>query len=495
MLKKLCAMIVVFALLIPAIKAYPDGRTIGDANNDGETEYLNDIDYWENAIIQGDTNAIYRVDTTDEVQDSNTSDISDKRISGESPEKIIYQVVEDYDEVSNAYYDYEYDWISGGGYVVRPTDTPTPTEPEEITDTPSPTEPEEVTDIPSPTEPEEITDTPSPTEPEEITDTPSPTEPEEITNSPSPTEPEEPDITPEITEIPEPTPTPKPIPRPDPSGKVYIIPEEKTPTKVTYDIDLEVGRYARMVPTEKINTTKKSSDTNIINDPRDAVDSFGGVYEARANNPGDATITFYNQSKNFTEEWNVHVYCRPLDFEKTQYVVEKKAGKDAYITLFLKYFEYEFEYAYAFEWETSDKTVAYQAGGDKLSTFCRFCITKPGVTIITVKDKYGRSSQCALVVKDADIANSEPETTPTDDPDSPDVSDKLWTPGDIDDDQNITPKDVTLLRRHLAGGWDVTINEKAADVDGDGSITPKDVTILRRYLAGGWGVELAGKKE
>ncbi len=62
--------------------------------------------------------------------------------------------------------------------------------------------------------------------------------------------------------------------------------------------------------------------------------------------------------------------------------------------------------------------------------------------------------------------------------------------GDADGDNDITPKDVTMLRRHLAGGWIVTIIEANADVDGDGDITPKDVTILRRYLAGGWGVTL-----
>lgn len=62
--------------------------------------------------------------------------------------------------------------------------------------------------------------------------------------------------------------------------------------------------------------------------------------------------------------------------------------------------------------------------------------------------------------------------------------------GDTDVDGNITPKDVTLLRRYLAGGWNVEISEANADVDKDGSITPKDVTMLRRYLAGGWGITL-----
>ncbi len=68
--------------------------------------------------------------------------------------------------------------------------------------------------------------------------------------------------------------------------------------------------------------------------------------------------------------------------------------------------------------------------------------------------------------------------------------DSEHTIGDIDEDGTITPKDVTLLRRYLAGGWNVQINMSLADIDQDGSVTPKDVTLLRRYLAGGWGVEM-----
>ena len=66
--------------------------------------------------------------------------------------------------------------------------------------------------------------------------------------------------------------------------------------------------------------------------------------------------------------------------------------------------------------------------------------------------------------------------------------------GDVDGDGDITPKDVTILRRYLAGGWNVSVSVEDADVDGDGDITPKDVTVLRRFLAGGWGVELPVKE-
>lgn len=65
--------------------------------------------------------------------------------------------------------------------------------------------------------------------------------------------------------------------------------------------------------------------------------------------------------------------------------------------------------------------------------------------------------------------------------------------GDVDDDGKIGAKDVTTLRRYLAGGWNVSINLDKADLDGDGNVGAKDVTLLRRYLAGGWGVTLLPK--
>ena len=61
--------------------------------------------------------------------------------------------------------------------------------------------------------------------------------------------------------------------------------------------------------------------------------------------------------------------------------------------------------------------------------------------------------------------------------------------GDVNEDGSVDQKDVTLMRRALAG-WEVTINETNADVNADGSFDLKDVTILRRYLAG-WDVTLA----
>lgn len=64
--------------------------------------------------------------------------------------------------------------------------------------------------------------------------------------------------------------------------------------------------------------------------------------------------------------------------------------------------------------------------------------------------------------------------------------------GDIDGDGTINAKDVTTLRRYIAGGWEVSILSANADIDDNSEINAKDVTMLRRYLAGGWGVVLNG---
>ncbi|MBQ7541260.1 MAG: hypothetical protein IJT44_03100 [Clostridia bacterium] len=62
--------------------------------------------------------------------------------------------------------------------------------------------------------------------------------------------------------------------------------------------------------------------------------------------------------------------------------------------------------------------------------------------------------------------------------------------GDADADGVLSLKDVVLIRRFLAEGWDVEIDESAADVDGDHAVTLQDVVLITRCLAGGWDVTL-----
>ncbi len=67
---------------------------------------------------------------------------------------------------------------------------------------------------------------------------------------------------------------------------------------------------------------------------------------------------------------------------------------------------------------------------------------------------------------------------------------KNYVPGDINGDGTVGTKDVTVLRRYIAGGYYVTAVEPVLDVNGDGEVTTKDVTVLRRFIAGGYGIVL-----
>ena len=69
---------------------------------------------------------------------------------------------------------------------------------------------------------------------------------------------------------------------------------------------------------------------------------------------------------------------------------------------------------------------------------------------------------------------------------------KKYLAGDVDGDGDVDQRDVTRLRRYLAG-WDVEIIMEACDADGDKDIDQRDVTRLRRYLAG-WDVTLGGNE-
>ena len=62
------------------------------------------------------------------------------------------------------------------------------------------------------------------------------------------------------------------------------------------------------------------------------------------------------------------------------------------------------------------------------------------------------------------------------------VLERKVTNGDINGDGTVDAKDVTVLRRYLAG-WSVDIQLSAADMNGDGEVNAKDVTVLRRQLA------------
>lgn len=62
--------------------------------------------------------------------------------------------------------------------------------------------------------------------------------------------------------------------------------------------------------------------------------------------------------------------------------------------------------------------------------------------------------------------------------------------GDLNEDTSIDVRDVILLRKFIAGGYEVIIDEDSADVLKDGILNVKDVTTLRRFIAGGYDIVL-----
>lgn len=66
------------------------------------------------------------------------------------------------------------------------------------------------------------------------------------------------------------------------------------------------------------------------------------------------------------------------------------------------------------------------------------------------------------------------------------VMDYLY--GDLNGDRKVNTTDIIMLRRSIADGYAVTINELAADVNNDQRRNATDVILMRRYIAGGYGV-------
>ena len=54
----------------------------------------------------------------------------------------------------------------------------------------------------------------------------------------------------------------------------------------------------------------------------------------------------------------------------------------------------------------------------------------------------------------------------------------------MDEDEDVSIIDATLIQRHLATMPVPIFNELAADVDGDEEVTILDATLIQRHLAG-----------
>ena len=119
------------------------------------------------------------------------------------------------------------------------------------------------------------------------------------------------------------------------------------------------------------------------------------------------------------------------------------------------------------ELSTYPYSIYVSAGSTAEATFSTFPTDKP--IMLRMQQTMGSSSEYCFI-DDIEICY---EST--------------WTPeyilGDVNDDGQVSIKDVTTLIDYLLGG-DVTINELAADVKADGNISIADVTTLIDMLLG-----------
>ena len=69
------------------------------------------------------------------------------------------------------------------------------------------------------------------------------------------------------------------------------------------------------------------------------------------------------------------------------------------------------------------------------------------------------------------------------------VEEVTYTPGDINDDDDISLLDVVALAQVVAQ-WEIEHNENATDVNGDGEVSLLDVVHLAQYNANWENIEL-----
>ena len=97
----------------------------------------------------------------------------------------------------------------------------------------------------------------------------------------------------------------------------------------------------------------------------------------------------------------------------------------------------------------------------------------------------GDSLDIKLSYSDGDIIDSELNPVDVDLIDGKiDIS--SYIPGDVNGDSKVNTTDVILVRRFIAGGYDVSINKSAGDVNADGKVNATDVILMRRFIAGGY---------
>ncbi len=101
-----------------------------------------------------------------------------------------------------------------------------------------------------------------------------------------------------------------------------------------------------------------------------------------------------------------------------------------------------------------------------------------GGTNVILKSEIAKGEKYFAVVRNISMSNTETSTDFV-------INYTSDVCGDVDGDDEISTRDVLLLRKYLAGLYDFeSVSYIAADVDGDKELSTQDVLLLRKYLAG-----------
>jgi len=145
-------------------------------------------------------------------------------------------------------------------------------------------------------------------------------------------------------------------------------------------------------------------------------------------------------------------------------------------------------HAYSVVYNRTNATVSIYVDGTKVIDEAEMGVeTESDFQGYMIKSGHNNATECEMWLKNVSTWRGEqvrkPESggdTPTDEPQ---VTEEPGLKGDINGDSLVNTKDVTALRRALAGSTPVDV--AVGDVNGDGLVNTKDVTALRRQLASG----------
>ena len=115
--------------------------------------------------------------------------------------------------------------------------------------------------------------------------------------------------------------------------------------------------------------------------------------------------------------------------------------------------------------DAADKTVVWTSSDNTKATVADGVVTGVAAGEVTITATAGGKSATATVTVEEAAAPSD------------------RTPGDANNDNQVTSRDATMILRWVANPSSVSINESNADVNADNQVTSRDATMILRWVA------------